>query len=75
MYFYFFALSTATGPKNVEKTSEVQQTPAGPRAVATLPTSKKAEYVLTRVLWIWGVLPFPRSYADGTGTKRRVWKK
>ena len=49
MYFYFFALSTATGPKTELATSEVQPKPAGPRAVATLPTSKKAEYLLTRV--------------------------
>ena len=51
MYFYFFALSTATGPKNVEKTSEVQQTPAGPRAVATLPTSQKSRIRTYQSSW------------------------
>ena len=59
--FDFFSLSRLQRAQKTElATSEVQQTPAGPRAVATLPTSKKAEYLLTRVGLLWGYFGLPK---------------
>ena len=76
MYFYFFALSTQTGPKNgAPATTGSTINICWPPRPAITTTSGNNISVLTKSSGFEPLLPFPRSYADGTGTKRRVWKK
>ena len=76
MYFYFFALSTQTGPKNgAPATTGSTINICWPSRPATTSTSGNNISLLTKSSGFEPLLPFPRSYADGTGTKRRVWKK
>ena len=76
MYFYFFALSTQTGPKNgAPATSGSTINICWPSRPAITTTSGNNISLLTKHIGKSPLLPFPRSYADGTGTKRRARKK